>query len=305
MVGVQRFELWTPGSQNRCSTRLSYTPRSPLSVSLFEFKGQAADARICTIDGMAAVTQKQRMTDLTKPWPLGLDSRRWPLFCLGVVIGVALLSQIDVWASRGAIGWSDSWRAPFFFITDYGLSDWVLIPSLVLLLLAMPAALVLKRLSRLVAYEVALLAAFIFLGVGIPGLLANGMKRLVGRGRPSEFEASGAFSFQNIFNDWTFQSFPSGHTTTAIALAFVIGFLWPRFFVLFLVIGVVVGISRVPVGMHYPTDVFGGLVVGMLGAYLVRNVFARRGWLFRVRADGHIVRRPLIAIRRAVQRARA
>ena len=26
MVGVQRFELWTPGSQNRCSTRLSYTP---------------------------------------------------------------------------------------------------------------------------------------------------------------------------------------------------------------------------------------------------------------------------------------
>ena len=28
MVGVQRFELWTPGSQNRCSTRLSYTPKT-------------------------------------------------------------------------------------------------------------------------------------------------------------------------------------------------------------------------------------------------------------------------------------
>ena len=102
-----------------------------------------------------------------------------------------------------------------------------------------------------------------------------------------------------------FQSFPSGHTTTAIALAFVVGFLWPRLFPYFLAIGVVVGISRVPVGMHYPTDVFAGLVVGMLGAYLVRNIFARRGVLFEQRADGHIVRRPLVAIRSALQRARA
>jgi undecaprenyl-diphosphatase len=245
------------------------------------------------------------MTDLTKVWPLGLDSRRWPWFCLGVVIGVALLSQIDVWASRGAIGWPDQWRAPFFFITDYGLSDWVLIPTLFFFVIAAIATLLLRRLARLVAYEMALLSAFIFLGVGLPGLLANGIKRLIGRGRPSEFDSYGAFSFQNFFNDWTFQSFPSGHTTTAIALAFVVGFLRPRLFPLFLVVGAVVGISRVPVGMHYPTDVFGGFVVGMLGAYLVRNLFARRGWLFRTRADGHIVPRPFVAIRRAAQRARA
>ncbi|KRA50740.1 phosphatase PAP2 family protein [Devosia sp. Root635] len=245
------------------------------------------------------------MTDLTKPWPLGLDGRRWPLFCLGVVIGVALLSQLDIWASRGAIGWPDQWRAPFFFITDYGLSDWVLIPSLVVFVLAVPAALLLRRLSRLAAIEVALLSGFIFLGVGIPGLIANLLKRLVGRGRPSEFEISGAFSFQNFVNDWRFQSFPSGHTTTAIALAFTIGFLWPRLFPLFFVVGALVGLSRVPVGMHYPTDVFGGLIVGMLGAYLVRNLFARRRWLFETRPDGRIVPRRFVALRRAFQRARA
>lgn len=245
------------------------------------------------------------MTDLTKPWPLGLDARRWPLFCLGVVLGIALLSQLDVWASRGAIGWPDQWRAPFFFITDYGLSDWVLFPSLAVFILAMLAALLLKRLSRLAAIEVAMLSAFVFLGVGVPGLIANLLKRLVGRSRPSEFEVSGAFSFQNIFNDWQFQSFPSGHTTTAIALAFVIGFLWPRLFPVFFVVGAVVGLSRVPVGMHYPTDVFGGLIVGMLGAYLVRNLFARRRWLFERRPNGRIVRRQLAALRRAFQRARA
>ncbi len=245
------------------------------------------------------------MIDLTKRWPLGLNGRLWPLFCLGVVLGVALLSQVDVWASRGAIGWPEQWRAPFFFITDYGLSDWILIPSLVVLILAVPAMLLLKRLPRLVAGEIALLSSFIFLGVAIPGLIANLLKRLIGRGRPDEFANVGAFFFRNFSNDWQYQSFPSGHATTAIALAFVIGFLRPSLFPVFFVVGAIVSLSRVPVGMHYPTDVFGGLIVGMLGAYLVRNVFARRGWLFVTEPDGRVVARPLDAITRAVQRARA
>jgi membrane-associated phospholipid phosphatase len=245
------------------------------------------------------------MNDLTKPWPLGLDSRRWPLFCLAVLLGLAVLSQVDVWASRGAIGWPDQWRAPFFFITDYGLSDWILIPSLIVFILAVPAMYLLRRLPRLVACEVALLSGFVFLGVGIPGLIANLLKRLIGRGRPDEFAEVGAFFFRNFSNDWQFQSFPSGHSTTAIALAFVVGFLRPRLFPLFFAVGVIVSLSRVPVGMHYPTDVFGGLIVGTLGAYLVRNLFARRRWLFVTRPDGHIVMRPLVAIRRAFQRVRA
>lgn len=243
------------------------------------------------------------MIDLTKPWPLGLDSRRWPLFCLAVVLGVALLAQIDIWASQSTIAWPDLWRAPFFFITDYGLSDWVLIPSLTIFILALVASRLLKDLPGLAAREVAMLSGFVFLGVGVPGLMANLIKRLIGRGRPTEYDVSGAFSFQNVVNDWSFQSFPSGHTTTAIALAFVIGFLWPRLFLLFLAIGIVVSFSRVPIGMHYPSDVFGGLVVGMLGAYLVRNIFARRGWLFETLPDGRIVARPFSAIPRLFQRA--
>lgn len=243
------------------------------------------------------------MIDLTKPWPLGLDSRRWPLFCLAVVLGVALLAQIDIWASQSTIAWPDLWRAPFFFITDYGLSDWVLIPSLTIFILALVAGRLLKDLPGLAAREVATLSGFVFLGVGVPGLMANLIKRLIGRGRPTEYDVSGAFSFQNVINDWSFQSFPSGHTTTAIALAFVIGFLWPRLFMLFLAIGIVVSFSRVPIGMHYPSDVFGGLVVGMLGAYLVRNIFARRGWLFETLPDGRIVARPFSAIPRLFQRA--
>ncbi len=244
------------------------------------------------------------MIDLRKPWPLGLSRSSWWLFLLALVIVLALLATVDIAASRGAIGWPDQWRAPFFFITDYGLSDWVLIPSLVLMMVFFLLRFVLRDIWRRASAELAMLSAFIFVGVGLPGLMTNLLKRLIGRGRPTEFEASGAFSFQNVFNDWTFQSFPSGHSATAIAMAFTIGFLWPALFPLLCVVGLVVAVSRVPVGMHYPTDVFAGIIVGMLGAYLVRNFFASRGWLFARQANGLIVPKPLVALRQLAQRAR-
>ncbi|SHF46444.1 phosphatase PAP2 family protein [Devosia limi] len=245
------------------------------------------------------------MFDLTKPWPLGLSRRTWPAFCAGIVLVLLVLASIDAWASQGAINWPDAWRAPFFFITDYGLSDWILIPSMLVFLLARLAMILLRRLPRLAAFEVSLVSGFIFLGVAMPGLFVAIVKRLIGRGRPDEFEASGQFAFHHIVNAWNFQSFPSGHTTTAIAFAFAMGFLMPRLFPWLLALGVAAGISRVPVGMHYPTDVFGGLIVGMLGAYLVRNWFAARSLLFIKQADGRIVRRPLVALPRLFQRARA
>ncbi len=237
------------------------------------------------------------MFDLQKPWPLGLSRKSWPYFLVGLLVSLAVLALIDTAASRGAIGWPEQWRAPFFFITDYGLSDWVLIPSLALAIAFALVRLPLRGLWRGVMGELAMLSTFVFVGVGAPGLITNILKRIVGRGRPSEFETVGAFSFQNIFNDWTFQSFPSGHSATAVAMAFVIGFLWPRLFPLFLVIGIVVAASRVPVGAHYPTDVFAGCIVGMLGAYLVRNVFALRGWLFTRLPDGRIARKPFENLR--------
>lgn len=245
------------------------------------------------------------MFDLQKPWPLGLDRKSWPYFLLALAAILAVLATIDVAASRGAIAWPDQWRAPFFFVTDYGLSDWVLIPSLALMILLRLAMFPMRGVWRQATGEMAMISAFVFLGVGVPGLMTNLLKRLVGRARPTEFDSAGAFSFQNVLNDWTFQSFPSGHSATATAMAFTIGFLWRPLFPVLLVIGIVVAISRVPVGMHYPTDILAGVVVGMLGAYLIRNVFARKGWLFTQLPDGRMVLKPLEGVRDLLQRARA
>ena len=242
------------------------------------------------------------MLTLMHRWPLGLDSKNWPDAAARLVLVLFVLVFFDVWVSQSLQAWPDIWRAPFAFITDFGLSDWVLIPSLIITLLAGLALFLPLGRNRRAVYELALVASFVFVGVGLPGLVANLLKRLFGRARPGEFLEAGAFQFQHFLNDSNFQSFPSGHATTALGTAFVIGFMAPRFFRLILLIAVMTGISRVVIGMHYPTDVVAGFALGMLGAYAVRNAYASRRWLFAFRADGSVRFRGVPNLQRAWRR---
>lgn len=250
------------------------------------------------------------MSKLTRRWPPGLNKRSPQDVFVALFFVLFALVFIDVWASQTFQAWPEVWRAPFFFVTEFGLSDWVLIPSLIVTLISLIALrLVPKGLYRRATYELACVSGFIFVGVGLPGLLTNLLKRIIGRSRPVEFLESGAFHFQFIVNDWNFQSFPSGHSATALGTALVIGFMAPRLFKLLLVIALMTGLSRVVVGMHYPTDVFAGFIVGGLGAYAVRNFFSSRRWLFTKLPDGTIGFRGTPNLRRAwksrFQRARA
>jgi undecaprenyl-diphosphatase len=49
-----------------------------------------------------------------------------------------------------------------------------------------------------------------------------------------------------------------------------------------------IGLSRVVVTAHYPSDVIAGALVGAAGALLVRNWFAARRLGFAVDADGSV-----------------
>jgi len=57
-------------------------------------------------------------------------------------------------------------------------------------------------------------------------------------------------------------SFPAGHAATAVAGAVLLSSLRPRLAPLFLLFALVIGWSRVYVGVHYPTDVLGGALLG-------------------------------------------
>ncbi len=59
-------------------------------------------------------------------------------------------------------------------------------------------------------------------------------------------------------------AFPSGHTTFFFALATVLYFHHKRLAYVTYVIGLAVGIARVYIGVHYPIDIVGGIVLGVL-----------------------------------------
>ena len=241
------------------------------------------------------------MLDLTKPWPAMLDRTGWLLASAGFVVLLFVVYLVDV----PIVLWTQSALQPlhgvFEFITEFGESVWILLPALILL----PVTWLLARLARPLTVRLALLQmtgiwAFILVGVGLPGLLINLVKRVIGRGRPLNLEEADAPVFQYFLNDWTYQSFPSGHATTAFAFCFVASFLVPRSLPWMLALAVLIALSRVVIGAHYPTDVLGGVVLGTLGAYAVRNFFAERGWVFRVLPDGRVVPRRLAAVQRLI-----
>ena len=64
-------------------------------------------------------------------------------------------------------------------------------------------------------------------------------------------------------------SFPSDHSAFVFAIAWLI-MLKDRCIGIFaLAIGILVGISRIFVGLHYPGDVLGGMFIGLISALLV------------------------------------
>ena len=64
-------------------------------------------------------------------------------------------------------------------------------------------------------------------------------------------------------------SFPSGHTTNSLACAWVLFRRAPKKWgVPALVLAILIALSRLYVGIHYPTDVLGGAVIGIGSACL-------------------------------------
>ncbi len=64
-------------------------------------------------------------------------------------------------------------------------------------------------------------------------------------------------------------SFPSGHTSTSFAAAFAVFFMEKnkKYAIPGIVIAAMIGFSRMYIGVHYPGDILGGIIVGIVSAF--------------------------------------
>ncbi len=68
------------------------------------------------------------------------------------------------------------------------------------------------------------------------------------------------------------KSFPSDHAAIAFALATIVMLFMPRWGKIFYVMAFCVAIGRVAVGVHYPTDIVVGAILGSIIAAMVHSL---------------------------------
>lgn len=93
-------------------------------------------------------------------------------------------------------------------------------------------------------------------------LIVQLLKRTIVRDRPAE-----VCELEATVREPDRYSFPSGHATASMAVALAYGAAFPTFAAPLLLLAILVGFSRIRLGVHYPSDVLAGqLIAGATAA---------------------------------------
>jgi undecaprenyl-diphosphatase len=216
-------------------------------------------------------------------------ARRWlgmavlTALLIGALMAAADVATIKLMPVRGT---ASLW--PLRLFTELGKSTyvlWALAGGLLVILLMLPR---LAGVSRQVLIAFGVRAQYIFFSVLTAVLCAEVLKYIIGRARPFVGGEANAFYFDHFAGSPAFESLPSGHATTAFALAFAVSAVWRGATAVMLIYAVLICISRVILLAHHPSDVVGGALTGVICAMFVRYWFAARRLGFSIGRDGAI-----------------
>jgi membrane-associated phospholipid phosphatase len=108
----------------------------------------------------------------------------------------------------------------------------------------------------------------------VSGLVAQLFKHLIHSPRPVLFFGPHGIHWIYGITRTGYASFPSGHTATIFAITTLLSLYFPgrRNGILFFLIAALTGFSRIYLSEHFPVDVLGGLLTGVLisiGVYVI------------------------------------
>ena len=209
-----------------------------------------------------------------------------PDWQLIIVVTISAVLAVMLILDEPAMVWTSTVSKQTYHLfrafTELGKSEYMLIPAAITILgLGLFSWDHVPRSAKAVLAHLQMAGLFVFVAIAGSGLSNNLIKMAIGRARPRHFDDLGAFHFAPPGLDSGLQSFPSGHSATAGAMAIIFILFFPRLKWTWLAIAGWIGASRVIVGAHYPSDVIAGLVYGASFAWLLACWFTNRRLLFR------------------------
>lgn len=121
---------------------------------------------------------------------------------------------------------------------------------------------------RLADIGMTLIAGFLSAGLGV-----QVVKHLLGRARPRLGDKT---SFIGPSFDIDYDSFPSGHTSVAFCVAFILSGYFPKYRAVFYGFGILTAFDRLKGLSHFPSDLIGGALFGLLVGRIVMDKMALR-----------------------------
>ena len=196
--------------------------------------------------------------------------------CIYLLLGALVFLFFDYSISKFFYNINSQTKSLFETLTHFGDSLYFFVPTI----LVWAVIKIIQNKNKIIL-TISDISLFIFFNILISGIAVQIFKHILGRPRPPMFHLYNLSSLDFFQFDSKWHSFPSGHTATIFAFIFCLIFLFPRIKNILITIAVVIASTRVIVGAHYVSDIFGGALVAYITSILLREKFFQKSKLFQ------------------------
>lgn len=114
--------------------------------------------------------------------------------------------------------------------------------------------------------------------IALAMLMGGVLKIILARCRPIMLLDDNLYGLQFFSMEWILHSTPSGHTLRAFALFTSLAIIDNKRKYLYLLLALCVGISRIVLAKHFPSDILFGAYIGIFSSYWIDLYFEKWGY---------------------------